>query len=485
MNFLIARIGYVRICLAPLHLRRATKRVFLIVSAGSLIFSERGFASTKTCEQLLAKAGTLGANVSKYYTRVKISVDSRGELQIPRGTKAFAYWRERTPSWIPDSAFAFQYLEHDQWKQSVVLAGRAVLDAEIASHTVAKISTDAKTSPGNHNNKSNHDKIIPSPLDQLGIVSLSTLLSEIHATDWEYFMKYLIFKDKEELIIITLPTNWSHESVADKILKGRPDLKLVGGDSLGLHLEFESPDGRMSQMHGSIGGARMDFIHYDLSQFMVDSEFFLKFREHDFIKKTVLKEIQARTDEKTILSGDFESDPFEFGEPDPIVETEVVPPVNTSPAAKIIPSDLAYVGIMPLEQMLEEHFQRSTRTFTTKYIILARGAETFCIAHPEVWSHEAVAAKIINQNPDIKLVTGNYVSVIGMKKSNVDQYLDYVKILPGMARMSFIDYDLSNHRVDSDFFMTFEEDNFLKDQVKNALKGKMNEHTEFVFGSNY
>ncbi|MDE2038428.1 MAG: hypothetical protein KGO96_02795 [Elusimicrobia bacterium] len=62
-------------------------------------------ASVKT----LAAARQDDFAIERYYPGVRIALDERGWPIIPRGSRAFLLWRERTPPWTPDGAFLAHY----------------------------------------------------------------------------------------------------------------------------------------------------------------------------------------------------------------------------------------------------------------------------------------------------------------------------------------------------------------------------------------
>lgn len=85
-----------------------------------LITTNNAFAVDGNCARFLL-VGVLGADVRSHYTHVKVRLAPSGTPHVEVGSKAFAYWRERTPPWIPDSAFAFQYLTKDEVRNSVAI----------------------------------------------------------------------------------------------------------------------------------------------------------------------------------------------------------------------------------------------------------------------------------------------------------------------------------------------------------------------------
>jgi len=62
----------------------------------------------------LAGCDALFREIEAEYGRVPIHIGIGNELKIPYNHWVFQYWRSRAPSQIPDSAFAYYFLSHEQ-----------------------------------------------------------------------------------------------------------------------------------------------------------------------------------------------------------------------------------------------------------------------------------------------------------------------------------------------------------------------------------
>jgi hypothetical protein len=78
--------------------------------------------------------------IEKFSTRTPKIFGLDGRLSIPIGSKSFIAWRQRTGPWIPDTAYAFPYLQPEQVRNWALTESMALIKEEAAMNPNKKLT---------------------------------------------------------------------------------------------------------------------------------------------------------------------------------------------------------------------------------------------------------------------------------------------------------------------------------------------------------
>ncbi|MDB5036767.1 MAG: hypothetical protein JWQ35_295 [Bacteriovoracaceae bacterium] len=233
----------------------------------AISFSSNLECRSAECEEYL---GTIGAVVSKYYSHVKIRFGSGGIPSNPVGSKAFAYWRERTPSWIPDTAFAFNYLKKGEVRDAIAMQSAVAAEAEATLNKIVT-SDSEKTEPSEWTIASvkNIDAQFLSTTDMIG--RWTQKVSEKNASPDDQIelgkSEYVYIEGVPDhpFIFFNEGNGMTHQRARNLISSANPNSKVIFSGSISFKAK-KFPDGSFSIVHLNLGNGAWLKDHFVKSE---------------------------------------------------------------------------------------------------------------------------------------------------------------------------------------------------------------------------